>query len=64
MATRTPTGAGMTYKPPWWFDRQLEHVRRALAEADKQHTEQELADAAAFLGRGRAEPQKGLFEVQ
>lgn len=54
----------MTYRPPWWFDRQLEHVKQALAEADKRHTEQELADAWAFLGRGKAEPQKGLFEVQ
>jgi len=46
-----------------WHERQLAHVRDCLAEADKQHTEQELADAWAALMKPIKEIQPGLFNT-
>jgi hypothetical protein len=46
-----------------WHERQLAHVRDCLAEADKQHTEQELADAWAALMKPTKEIQPGLFNT-
>jgi hypothetical protein len=39
----------MSLHPATWHDRQLEHVREALAEADKRHTPEEVAAAEAAL---------------
>lgn len=43
-----------------WFIRQLAHCRDMLAEADKQHTEQELAEATAALAVYPDAPQREL----
>jgi hypothetical protein len=44
-----------------WHERQLAHVRECLAEADKQHTEQELAEAWAALSQPIKTIQPSLF---
>jgi len=43
-----------------WFDRQLEHAREAIAEADKRHTPEELAAAEAALADLPGAPQRSL----
>ena len=49
------------HHPDAWFDRQLAHVRACLAEADRRHTPQELAEAAASLAVSPLAPQQTLF---
>lgn len=44
-----------------WFQRQLEHCRAALAEADRIHTEEEREAAAAALAAPSNAPQGVLF---
>jgi hypothetical protein len=39
----------MSFHPATWHDRQLEHVRTDMAEADKRHTPEEVAAAEAAL---------------
>jgi hypothetical protein len=47
----------MSLHPATWHDRQLEHVREALAEADKRHTPEEVAAAEAALRDAPGAPQ-------
>lgn len=51
----------MSFHPASWHERQLAHVRECIAEADKRHTEQELADAWAALQQPFKTIQPGLF---
>jgi len=44
-----------------WFDRQLAHARACLAEADRQHTSEEVASAEAALAIAPNAPQHPLF---
>lgn len=53
----------MSFHPASWHERQLSHVRECLAEADKVHTEQELADAREALHQPATSIQLGLFHV-
>jgi len=49
----------MSLHPATWHDRQLEHVREVMAEADKRHTPEEIAAAEAALAT-RGDPQGQL----
>lgn len=53
----------MSIHPPAWHDRQLAHVRRCLAEADKRHSPEEIAAAEAALAVTEAAHQSELFSV-
>lgn len=48
------------WHPDAWFDRQLAHVRACLAEADRQHTPEEIAAAHAALALSPTTPQAPL----
>jgi len=43
-----------------WYARQLAHALACIAEADRQHTPEELASALAALADGREERQASL----
>lgn len=43
-----------------WFARQQAHCARALAEAEKHHTPEEIAAAEAALEASQAHPQEPL----
>lgn len=47
---------------PAWFSASLAHCRDALAEADRQHTDDELRAARAALAERGGEVQRELFE--
>lgn len=47
-----------------WFEAALRNCRRALDEADRQHTDDELRAARAALAVQGMEVQRELFEVE
>lgn len=47
-------------RSPQWFARQLAHAQDAMREADKVHTPEELAAAAAALAVDPYAPQAGF----
>lgn len=55
-----PAGGGVN-RPDAWFDRQLSHARRAMAEVERQHTPEEVAAAEDALAATPREPQQGLL---
>ena len=46
-----------------WHDRQLAHAQACIAEADKQHTPEEIAAAEAALAVDPRCPQETLFNA-
>lgn len=51
------------HRSPAWFDRQLAHARACIAEADKHHTSEEIAEAHAALDFIPDTPQQSLFRT-
>lgn len=50
-------------RTPQWHARQLAHMRAALAEANKQHTQDELIAAEMALAEAPSCPQRSLFSL-
>ncbi len=47
-----------------WFVRQLAHAEACIAEASKQHTQEEVAAAHAALAVMPSDAQKSMFEQE
>lgn len=47
-----------------WYQRQEQACLRAIKEAERRHTEQEVADADVLLSTPPTERQSVLFEVE